>query len=98
MYVSDFGYGANPEKWTTGLYYNYGTDNWMYMGLMEWTISRNASNWGLAFDVWTYAGGYVHYDGASGVIAVRPSFILASTVEFSGGNGTLSDPFTLSVN
>ena len=39
MYVSDYGYAADSSKWTTVLSSsssNYGTDNWLYLGLTEW--------------------------------------------------------------
>ena len=46
MYVSDYGFAASPEAWTlTMSSYNNTTatnNNWMYMGLYEWTISRTA--------------------------------------------------------
>ena len=48
MYVSDYGFAASPDAWTlTMSSYNNTTatnNNWMYMGLYEWTISRNADN------------------------------------------------------
>ena len=101
MYVSDYGFGANPEKWTTALVYpdgeNYGTDNWMYMGDIEWTISRITSYAGFAFDVSSRYGGYVARDIVSTSNAVCPSFSLASTVEISSGTGTSTDPFVLNL-
>ena len=46
MYASDYGFAAAPSAWTANL--NTYKDeaiknvNWMYMGLIEWTISRRA--------------------------------------------------------
>ena len=55
MYVSDYGFAASPDAWTlTMSSYNNTTatnNNWMYMGLYEWTISRNADNSNNAFNV-----------------------------------------------
>ena len=55
MYASDYGYGVSPEKWTTSLgEYNYGADNWLYLGDYEWTISHSANSsiyMGFAFTV-----------------------------------------------
>ena len=99
MYVSEYGYGANPEKWTTALYENnYGTDNWLYIGSPEWTISRYASNAHGAFFVQSGDGGG-RVDGGLVVFLfpVRPSFSLASTVEISSGTGTSTDPFVLNL-
>ena len=44
MYVSDYGYAASSNYWTRALYdYNYvSVNNWMYMGLSEWTITRRS--------------------------------------------------------
>ena len=98
MYVSDYGYGASPEKWTTALYEdNYGTDNWLYLGSYEWLLSRNADGTVNAFDVRSYNGGFVYYDRVNITRAVRPSFSLTSTVKISSGTGTSSDPFVLNL-
>ena len=98
MYVSDYGYGANPEKWTTSLYEeNYGTDNWLYLGSDEWLISRRSDNTDYAFIGFSFGGGFVSYVRVSDSLAVRPSFSLTSTVTISSGTGTSSDPFVLNL-
>ena len=55
MYVSDYGFAASPDAWTlTMSSYNNTTatnNNWMYMGLYEWTISRLADYSDSAFFV-----------------------------------------------
>ena len=99
MYVSDYGYGTSPEKWTTALYEeNYGTDNWLYLGTFEWLISRSTNYSNYAFDVSSVRGGYVYNDSVSFAAAVRPSFYLESNVEISSGTGTSTDPFILQTN
>ena len=98
MYVSDYGYGANPEKWTTTLYEeNYGTDNWLYLGVSEWLISRRTSGRFNAFIVYSDRGGDVFSGNALNADAVRPSFSLTSTATISSGTGTSSDPFVLNL-
>ena len=101
MYVSDYGYGANPEKWTTALYEeNYGTDNWLYLGNDEWLISRNADITGAAFRVNSgvfFGGVSVVGDRVVRAYVVRPSFYLESNVSLQGGSGTSSDPYRLAV-
>ena len=98
MYVSDYGYGANPEKWTTALNEeNYGTDNWLYLGSDEWLISRFTDTPALAFDVRSGNGGLVYPDNVGNTFAVRPSFSLTSTVTISSGTGTSTDPFVLNL-
>ena len=98
MYVSDYGYGASPEKWTTALATSdYGTDNWLYLGDYEWLLSRDASYTDNAFYVHSSSGGSVDYVNVSTALAVRPSFSLTSTATISSGTGTSTDPFVLNL-
>ena len=97
MYVSDYGFAASPDAWTlTMSSYNNTTatnNNWMYMGLYEWTISRYADNSSGAFfvssDGFVYDGGVVSYHG------VRASFNLESSVSYVSGSGSMSDPIVI---
>ena len=98
MYASDYGFAAAPSAWTAQLS-SYNGDaiknvNWMYMGLVEWTISRIADDSSAAF--------YVYYDGhvdgrlvGYDAYGVRPVFNLSSSVKFSSGDGTSSNPIRL---
>ncbi len=98
MYVSDYGYGASPEKWTTALSEdNYGTDNWLYLGDYEWLLSRTMDFTDPAFFVDSGRGGGVSIGGVGSTNAVRPSFSLTSTATISGGTGTSTDPFVLNL-
>ena len=99
MYPSDYGYAANPDAWTTNLsLYSNSTinaNNWLYMGLSEWTITPLSS---YSFSVF-----YVNYSGhlynrsANYGYAARPVFYLKSNVALQGGSGTSNDPFILAV-
>ena len=101
MYVSDYMYAAPQDKWTLVGYngdaskdYDAATSvNWMYMGLVEWTISRNADNASFVFIV--YDTGHVSNNYASTALALRPVFYLSSSVKFSSGDGTSSNPIRL---
>ena len=94
MYVSDYGYGASPEKWTTALTEdNYGTDNWIYFSSNEWTISQHAPL--TTFSIDSSYGGRVIIIQNIRLFAVRPSFYLNSTVTYISGSGTQSDPFRI---
>ena len=94
MYVSDYGYGASPEKWTTALTEdNYGTDNWIYFSSNEWTISQH--NPLFTFSIDSSYGGRVIIIQNIRLFAVRPSFYLNSTVTYISGSGTQSDPFRI---
>ena len=97
MYVSDYGFAASPDAWTlTMSSYNNTTaknNNWMYMGLYEWTISRNADLSNSAFFV-NYAG-YVNYFNVYNNFGVRASFSLESSVSYVSGSGSMSDPIVI---
>ena len=97
MYVSDYGFAASPDAWTlTMSSYNNTTatnNNWMYMGLYEWTISRYADYSSSAFFV-TSAGG-VSGSSVSSNLGVRASFSLESSVSYVSGSGSMSDPIVI---
>ena len=94
MYASDYGFAAAPSAWTTQLSSYNGEAiknvNWMYMGLLEWTISRNASVAYYVFNV--YSTGNVDLDRAKYAFGVRPVFYLSSSVNYASGSGTAADP------
>ena len=99
MYPSDYGYAASPEAWTTDLY-DYESsaitsNNWMYMGLYEWTITPSLSSSFYVFRV-NY-GGYLNNGIADDGYAARPVFYLESNVSLQRGSGTSSDPYRLAV-
>ncbi|MBD8922454.1 hypothetical protein EGR52_04580 [bacterium] len=101
IYISDYGYAALPSAWTTQLkYYNnqiVTNANWMYMGLIEWTILQASYS-----DTNNY---YVYYISSDGSIppsyfpnsnyAIRPVFYLNSDISYAGGLGTKSSPFII---
>ena len=97
MYVSDYGFAADPSAWTLTMgSYNNTTatsTNWMYMGLYEWTISRRADYSNYAFIV-NYDGS-VYYYYVSHSSAVRPSFSLESSITYVSGSGSASDPMVI---
>ena len=94
MYVSDYGFAASPDAWTlTMSSYNNTTatnNNWMYMGLYEWTISRLADSSDFAFFV--VSGGDVGISDVGNYFGVRASFSLESSVSYVSGSGSMGDP------
>ena len=97
MYVSDYGFAAKPSVWTTALSSYNGEAiknvNWMYMGLLEWTISRFTDNAYSVFDV--NDAGDVNYGFTNYALAVRPVFYLSSSVTYVEGDGTQSSPIRI---
>ena len=79
-------------------------ENWLYLGSDEYTITRSSKNSGEVFAI--YSSGEVYSYSVScdsgeplpcSVYAkyARPSFYLISSVEYSGGTGTSSDPIRI---
>ena len=98
MYVSDYGFAASNNYWTTALFhYNNGAqnNNWMYLGSYEWTISRESSSTDRALTV--DSSGYINIYGGTNITsnAIRPSFYLTSSTQYVSGSGTSSDPIRI---
>lgn len=95
MYTSDYGFAAESSAWSTTLnkysQSSVTSVNWMYMGLGEWTIARNSgqsyyiSSYGDVNEVATY---YLYF-------AIGPNFYLDSSVQYSSGSGTSTDPIRI---
>ena len=93
MYVSDYGFAADSSEWTEKLgSYKSSSKNWLYLGSIEWTISRSSDNLYSAFYVKS-GGVYSTYVTESYV--VRPSFNLESSVKYVSGSGSMSDPIII---
>ncbi len=114
MYVSDYGYAAPQSEWIRPLgsddsnndYRNYTTiaNNWLYRGVMEWTITRSASiqeyshNYNAAGSInFIYNNGGVFSSNASGAYGVRRVFYLKKDIEIDMDNyaGTLTEPYRI---
>ncbi len=102
MYISDYYYGADPTNWAykgfdrdTETDYRLSiNDNWISLGIYEWTISRRSENNSTVFYI---AGpGFVNDSGAQAYFSVRPVFYLNSDVQiYEGHFGTASDPYRI---
>jgi len=99
MYVSDYmyasGYFASDDT-TTGSSDYYGNQNWLYKG-HEWTITPGSSEKGYQYVFVVGNAGVVNVASASHGSGARPSFYLKSKVLIDGGEGTINNPFTLSM-
>ena len=101
MYVSDYGFAASNSYWTSTLK-NYNdssirSNNWMYSGSWEWTISRYlSSQYPIYYAIPVNSIGNVStIDGVTASYVIRPVFYLKSDVLYASGSGTESDPFRI---
>ena len=94
MYASDYGFAAAPSAWTANLNTYDGEAiknvNWMYMGLLEWTISRRAD---IAYYVFVVTNtGCASSGNVRAACGVLPVFYLTSSVNYASGSGSAADP------
>ena len=98
LYVNEYGFAASSNYWTTAIYsYDNSTlrsNNWLYLGTDEWTISRLPSYDNLAYTF--NANGRISNSGATYKRVIRPTFYLNSGVLYISGSGTSSDPIRIS--
>ena len=100
MYASDYGYAA-PKTCSNNLY-DYSsstncktTNNWLDKGTSTWLLSQYSGNSSRVF-----LASLSSYVGNNDVIyeyAIRPTLTLSSNVKISGGNGTTSNPYQLTL-
>ena len=105
MYVSDYGYAASPSAWTINLSsYNNSTNtsnNWLYLGSDEWTIT---CRWWAPGNVFLVASsGLVgsstdRFSNDTNGFGVRPAFYLKPNVTITSGDGSSSNPYRLELN
>ena len=95
MYVSDYGFAASNNYWTTNLisYSSAASSNWMRLGSSGWTISRISDISYLVFTV--YSLGDLVNGRVDNSYAVRPSFYLKENVTYVSGSGTQTDPIRI---
>ena len=101
MYVSDYGYAASPENWNV-IMENLNTvdnrdGNWMFMGLDEWTITKQTNT--DVNDVFLIERSGRVYDTGDDLLivpgGVRPCFYLETSVKFVGGSGSFNNPYII---
>ena len=101
MYVSDYGYAVSPDYWTTVLhYYNNQTlldNNWMYMGLYEWTLTRVSNYNDFSYYI-AHIGSVDHVGDIHTRSGIRPAFYLKSNVAITSGDGSSSNPYRLELS
>ena len=88
---SDYYFSINPIFWKNDIRYDFSPfpkKSWMYLGLREYTFNANhiITCLGLSFAA---AG------GETAGSPIRPNFYLDSSVQYSSGSGTSTDPIRI---
>ena len=98
MYVSDYGFAASPNAWTTRVfnYHEVISSNWMFMHLPELTISHYVES-GFILQLYIDQKGDIGIDvgDISGPFVIRPTFSLLPSISYKSGTGTISDPLRI---
>ena len=100
MYPSDYGYASSGCRNGEQVLADYSNEtctstNWLYNSDYQWLLSPDAEHRDCVRRVLSY--GYVHISNADSAIGVRLVTYLSSSVKITGGSGTSSDPYTLSL-
>ena len=108
MYPSDYGYATsggsttnretclNTELYNWRNYYDCFNNDWLYNSSnTQWTITPNSSYSRSVFSLFSF--GTVLSNNANSSSTVSPALYLSSNVKISGGEGTESSPFILSL-
>ena len=97
MYVSDYGYAAAPSAWTIALSIydseEIPNENWMCMGLYEWTITNRTDATDAAYFVPSACS--ISNANVKTAFAIRPVFYLNPNVTYVSGNGTKENPILI---
>ncbi len=97
MYISDYAYATVPDNWDTTLanYNEVANDNWLYMGLNEWTFTSSSLTYPYGMYIITDSGD-IEYNDDGNAGAVRPVFYLSDDVIYKSGNGSIDNPIIIS--
>ena len=102
MYVHEYGFAAPQTAWSSD-FSNYNlqsirSNNWLYKGLYEWTITRNSRFNNYSFYIGSY--GTVSYHLTNYPNALRRVFYLNQSVTFdkTAHTGSKSDPYRVNSN
>ena len=98
MYVSDFGYAASINYWTTSLasFQDTRNYNWLYLNDTEWTISLMDSRNSNAYYI---SNGNIGTSSSpvQNNYSIRPSLYLSSDIELQSGDGSRNNPYVIKI-
>lgn len=96
LYISDYGYAANPSAWSTPITAytseNIRNNNWLFSGGLEWTISRQSDSSSHAYFIdgtgLVFGDEILVYN-----IPIRPTFYLNDNIKVKPAKGSIDDPY-----
>ncbi len=96
MYVSDFGFAADPSLWINPIISNLENNNWLSLGLNEWTITPGSIP-GFIFHLYIGRLAVTLADNVDiGIVnSVRPTFYLKPSVLITSGDGSMDNPYRI---
>ena len=102
MYISDYGYAASKKCTSDISEYNQDTNcktpnNWIDKSEDTWLLSQYSSYSIYAFYI-SSTGNVSNFDVGVYKYAIRPTLTLSSNAKISGGVGTSSEPYQLSID
>ena len=102
MYLSDYGYAAPSSAWS-GKVFDYSdssinSNNWLYLGDYEWTITRVSD--GTTGAITIIDDGSVGHSAIWGGYDIRPVFYLdeSAEIDMTAHAGTSQDPYRITGN
>lgn len=94
MYASDYGYAAVKDNWQdmVSTYNNeqINVNNWLYMGVNEWLLTRNNTTPSEVFTI-----NKINDEEVTNTKLVRPTFYLNGKVTYVSGTGSIRDPYII---
>lgn len=103
IYSSDYGFASTNEdcrNWINASNEDKRyckNDNWLHNNTTYWTLSPHANSSYSLFVVCVDFAGFVSYSNARGWYGVRPAIYLKSNVSITSGDGSISNPYKLSM-
>ena len=94
MYLSDYGFAADQSNWTKTIYNSSSANyNWLYVDTGQWSISAYSTDSNYVWNV--LSSGFINGNYVTNSNGTYPSFYLTSSVQYSSGSGTSTDPIRI---
>ena len=104
MYISDYMYAVHPKYWlkygraenNSDSMFSARTYNWLYMGLTEWSITRNNETSDSSFGINSYAPvEFANVYAHNRDFIIRPTMYINKSVKRVSGTGMKNSPYII---